>query len=75
MNRYFYAFLLAFTFSAIPTMAQEDSAREIEEVVITALRKETNLQDTAITITAITGADLEVNKLKTLKIFSLPYQH
>ena len=39
MNRFFYAFLLAFTFSAIPTMAQEDSAREIEEVVITALRK------------------------------------
>ena len=28
MNRYFYAFLLAFTFSAIPTLAQEDSARE-----------------------------------------------
>jgi outer membrane cobalamin receptor len=49
MNRYFYAFLLAFSFSAVPTIAQEDSAREIEEVVITALRKETNLQDTAIT--------------------------
>jgi outer membrane cobalamin receptor len=42
MNRYFYAFLLAFTFSAIPAIAQEDSARAIEEVVITALRKETN---------------------------------
>ena len=64
MNRYFYAFLLAFTFSAIPTMAQEDSAREIEEVVITALRKETNLQDTAITITAITGADLEMKQIE-----------
>ena len=75
MNRYFYAFLLAFTFSAVPTMAQEDSAREIEEVVITALRKETNLQDTAITITAITALILRLNKLKTLKIFSLQYQH
>ena len=67
MNRYFYAFLLAFSFSAIPTIAQEDSAREIEEVVITALRKETNLQDTAITITAITGADLEVKQIENFE--------
>ena len=67
MNRYFYAFLLAFTFSAIPTIAQEDSAREIEEVVITALRKETNLQDTAITITAITGDDLEVKQIENFE--------
>ncbi len=36
MNRYFYAFLLAFSFSAVPTIAQEDTGREIEEVVITA---------------------------------------
>lgn len=67
MNRYFYAFLLAFTFSATPTMAQENSAREIEEVVITALRKETNLQDTAITITAITGADLEAKQIENFE--------
>jgi outer membrane cobalamin receptor len=67
MNRYFYAFLLAFSFSAVPTIAQEDSAREIEEVVITALRKETNLQDTAITITAITGADLEVKQIENFE--------
>ena len=67
MNRYFYAFLLAFTFSAIPTIAQEESAREIEEVVITALRKETNLQDTAITITAITGDDLEVKQIENFE--------
>ena len=67
MNRYFYAFLLAFSFSAVPTIAQENSAREIEEVVITALRKETNLQDTAITITAITGADLEVKQIENFE--------
>ena len=67
MNRYFYAFLLAFTFSAVPTIAQDNAAREIEEVVITALRKETNLQDTAITITAITAQDLEVKQIENFE--------
>ena len=67
MNRFFYAFLLAFTFSAIPAIAQEDSARSVEEVVVTALRKETNLQDTAITITAITAEDLEVKQIENFE--------
>ena len=67
MNRFFYAFLLAFTFSAIPAIAQEDSARAVEEVVVTALRKETNLQDTAITITAITAEDLEVKQIENFE--------
>ena len=59
MNRFFYAFLIAFTITAIPAIAQDNSAREVEEVVVTALRKETNLQDTAITITAISAEDIE----------------
>ena len=67
MNRFFYAFLLAFTFSAIPAIAQDDSARTVEEVVVTALRKETNLQDTAITITAITAEDLEVKQIENFE--------
>ena len=67
MNRFFYAFILAFTFNAIPAMAQDDSARSVEEVVVTALRKETNLQDTAITITAITSDDLELKQLENFE--------
>ena len=67
MNRFFYAFILAFTFNAIPAMAQDDSARTVEEVVVTALRKETNLQDTAITITAITSDDLELKQLENFE--------
>ena len=67
MNRFFYAFLLAFTFSAVPAIAQDDSARTVEEVVVTALRKETNLQDTAITITAITAEDLEVKQIENFE--------
>ena len=74
MNRYFYAFLLAFTFSAIPTWLKRIQLERLKRLYY-CFKKRNNLQDTAITITAITGADLEVNKLKTLKIFSLQYQH
>ena len=48
-------------------MAQDDSARTVEEVVVTALRKETSLQDTAITITAITSDDLELKQLENFE--------
>ncbi|MDA9371052.1 TonB-dependent receptor [Gammaproteobacteria bacterium] len=67
MNRFFYAFILAFTFNAIPAMAQDDSARTVEEVVVTALRKESNLQDTAITITAISSDDMELKQLENFE--------
>ena len=67
MNRFFYACLIAFTFSAIPAFAQEDSMREVEEVVVTALRKETNLQDTAITITAISSENMELKQLENFE--------
>jgi iron complex outermembrane receptor protein len=41
--------------------------RTIEEVVVTGLRKESNLQDTAITITAITSEDLDTKQLENFE--------
>ena len=68
MNKLFYAFVFLFSFSAIPAFAQDDTnVREVEEVVVTALRKETSLQDTALTITAITAADLEVKQIENFE--------
>jgi len=67
MNRFLYAFLLAFTFNAVPALAQDQITREVEEVVVTALRKETSLQDTAITITAISSEDLEIKQLENFE--------
>jgi outer membrane receptor protein involved in Fe transport len=67
MNRLFYAFVFVISFSAIPAFSQDQVAREVEEVVVTALRKETSLQDTAITITAITGADLEIKQIENFE--------
>ncbi|MBD63333.1 MAG: hypothetical protein CMD68_04555 [Gammaproteobacteria bacterium] len=67
MNKFFYAFVIAFSFNAIPAFAQDSSMREVEEVVVTALRKETNLQDTAITITAISAEDMEIKQLENFE--------
>ena len=58
MNKYILSIGLVFTMSFTPTFAQEEVERSVEEVVVTALRQESNLQDTAITITAITAEDL-----------------
>ena len=68
MNKFLCAFVFLFSFSAIPAFAQDNSVeREVEEVVVTALRKETSLQDTAITITAITGSDLAVKQIENFE--------
>lgn len=42
----------------MPVFAQEDTLT-IEEVIVTARKREENLQDTPISITAFTGAELE----------------
>ena len=62
MNKYILSIGLVFTMSFTPTFAQEEVERSVEEVVVTALRQESNLQDTAITITAITAEDLETKQ-------------
>ena len=48
--------------------AQEDSesvdSENIEEVITSALRKETALQDTGLAVTVLTAADIESKNLK-----------
>ena len=67
MNKYILSIGLVFTMSFTPTFAQEEVERSVEEVVVTALRQESNLQDTAITITAITAEDLETKQLENFE--------
>ncbi len=46
--------------TAVPALAQDaESGRQIEEVIVTAERKEASIQDTSISITAITGDVLD----------------
>ena len=63
MNRYLLSIGIIFSLSIMPAFGQDGTERVVEEIVVTGLRKESNLQDTAITITAITAADLETKQL------------
>ena len=67
MNRYLLSVGIIFSLSIMPAFAQEGAERVVEEIVVTGLRKESNLQDTAITITAITAADLETKQLENFE--------
>ena len=44
------------TFPSIPTLAQESAA--LEEVIVTARKREENLQEIPIAITAVSAADI-----------------
>ena len=59
--------LTVFTFNVY---AQEDGAyegRTVEEVITTATRQESSLQDTAITVTAISGEGLEARQIENME--------
>ena len=67
MNRFLLSIGIIFSFSIVPAFAQDGADRVVEEIVVTGLRKESNLQDTAITITAITASDLETKQLENFE--------
>ena len=56
--------LSIFTFNVYAQEESEYQGRTVEEVVTTALRQESSLQDTAITVTAITGDGLEARQIE-----------
>tara|TARA_E500000178_G_scaffold64162_1_gene61191 strand:+ start:143 stop:3022 length:2880 start_codon:yes stop_codon:yes gene_type:complete len=66
MNRILYAITIALSLAAVPAFSQ-DEVREVEEVIVTALKRETSLQDTAITITAISAEDLEEKQIENFE--------
>ena len=53
------------TFTGAPVKAQE-GAETIEEVIVTARRREESLSETPLAITAISAADIEAGAFKTL---------
>lgn len=68
--RLFSIFALGLSLFSFNVFAQEDSeydGRTVEEVVTTALRQESSLQDTAITVTAITGDGLEARQIENME--------
>jgi iron complex outermembrane receptor protein len=55
--------LSAAVFNTMPVIAQENIM--LEEVVVTAQRREQNLQDVPVSVTAFSGATLEERNIKT----------
>ncbi len=51
--------ILYAAFAPLTLFAQEDTERRIEEVIVTAERREASIQDTSISITALTAESLE----------------
>ena len=60
-------------FSSAPLLAQADEAFSLEEVVVTARKKEESLQNTPVAVTAFSGSELEskgINNLVDLSGFA-----
>jgi iron complex outermembrane receptor protein len=63
-KRFLTAFLLTVLHLwGVSTHGQEAARAGLEEIVITATRVETNLQETPMSVVAFTGADLELGKI------------
>ena len=62
----FTAVLSLLAFPVISIAADADSANLIEEVTVTARKREENLLDIAETITAISATDIDRQNIKTL---------
>ena len=59
--------LTIIAFTAIPTSTfAQDSALVLEEVVVTATKKEENVQDIAQTVNAVTGSTLDDYQIRDL---------
>ena len=54
------------TVGADPADHAEGGAQQIEEIVVTARRREENLQQVPISVTAMSGAQLEARQLYTM---------
>jgi len=59
MNRLFLSFVFVFSAFAVPGLVAQESNLVPEEVVVTATKKEENVQDIAQTVSALSGDALE----------------
>lgn len=50
---------IAHTLLPLPALAQDSGARAVDEIIVTARRREESLQDVPISITALSGDELD----------------
>ena len=57
---------IAAAIAALPTMVFAQEGRQLEEVVVTAQRREESMQDIPVAVTAVTGEDLAVAQVDSI---------
>jgi outer membrane receptor protein involved in Fe transport len=66
MNRLFLSFVFVFSAFTVPGLVAQESNLVLEEVVVTATKKEENVQDIAQTVYALSGDALEDYQIRDL---------
>ena len=66
MNRLFLSFVFVFSAFTVPGLVAQESNLVLEEVVVTATKKEENVQDIAQTVNALSGDALEDYQIRDL---------
>ena len=62
---------LGLTFAIIPIDTRAQGVDMLEEVVVTARRREENLQEVPVAITALSAEDLEIRSIENIKDLQL----
>jgi outer membrane receptor protein involved in Fe transport len=70
MNRLFLSIVFVFAGLAVPNLQAQESKLVLEEVVVTANKKEENVQDIAQTVNAVSGATLDDYQIRDLSELS-----
>ncbi len=70
MNRLFLSIVFVFAGLAVPNLHAQESKLVLEEVVVTANKKEENVQDIAQTVNAVSGATLDDYQIRDLSELS-----
>ena len=70
MNRLFLSIVFVFAGLAVPNLQAQESNLVLEEVVVTANKKEENVQDIAQTVNAVSGATLDNYQIRDLSELS-----
>jgi iron complex outermembrane receptor protein len=64
------ALLMGTVLAATPAFAQSEGSAQLEEIVVTAQKREQNLQEVPISVTAVTAESLKANRIVDLRDLS-----
>ena len=68
--RYFYLLTMVFFMAPNFVFAQDDEAADVEEVIVTATKRETNLMETPLAVSVITQEQMALQGLSRISDLS-----